>query len=610
MVTPHPNSLGDAMTRPVGRGSHPAPGTRLGDYRLDRVIGEGGMGVVYLGLDAEHHVVAVKVLKPHIAGDPQARQRLAREVSTLERVRSPRVAEVIAADVDGPWPHLVTRYVPGPSLETVIAESGPLRGPALRELGHGLAEALTAIHRAGVVHRDLKPANVLLLDGRPVVIDFGIAHVADDVRLTSTGLVMGTPGYLSPEVVAGGTVSPATDWWGWAATTAYAATGRPPFGRGPMEAVLDRVRRADVDLAGLSTPLRDGLLAALAVNPAHRPSPQEILRVLDEVAAGSDGRTSALTHGDPSSRFASLIAPEEERPPADAQPTAAFGTGVGPDATTVLPAYRPAPTGPAASGAAPAVPPPGPPADATAQLPRVQQAPPGWIPSAPGPDPARRPVPPPVAPTPGRGRPAGQAGPPLGTNGQPARPQRTWTIAAGLLALVGVFAVAPTAGLVIAVLGATLFRTVDRTAAGLFRRRWEAGPRASDAWVAGFSAPWNVLRSLLSTLLASILPVLVGISGAFLAGLIAGQGVVDRPDRPVLLALGGLLGLLTGWFGPGGASLQRGTRVSVRRVLAGERATGIVVGILLLVAVAAVITAAGGSTPDWYPLPGSPVDLL
>ncbi|MGI4894036.1 MAG: protein kinase domain-containing protein, partial [Janthinobacterium lividum] len=637
MATPFPPSSGAAPTRAVNTGSKgpdegtngtsartgcdtpslhwrpapaaPSPGDRLGAYRLDREVGQGGMGVVYLGLDDEHRAVALKVLKPHIAADPHARARLAREVATLERVRSPRVAEVLSADVDGPWPHLVTRYVPGPSLDAVVEGRGPLRGKALRDLGHGLAEALAAIHAAGVVHRDLKPSNVLLLDGLPVVIDFGIAHVADDVRLTSTGLVMGTPGYLSPEVVVGGHVSPATDWWGWAATVAYAASGRPPFGKGPMEVVLDRVRRADVDLSAVPADLRGPILAALAVDPAHRPHPDHLLRALDGattapqpvVAAAAETITLSEDAPRPApagvapSRFASIISSETISSETQSLPTVAHpharvepsvSTGAPQPPVESRPESRPgsrpeSPRGGAADSTR-LIPPAATPSTVTLPGERVQQAPAGWIPASPGP----RAVPgrvgaDPSAPSRGApagypplGRPAQQGAPPppLGINGEPARPQRNATLSCAALALVGVIAVAPTAGLIIALVAATIFRTVDRAAAGLFRRRWEAGPRATDAWAIGAATPWHAVRAAVSTAFAAIIPLLVGVSVVFILGLF-GQGQLLDPGSPLVLASGGLAGVLVAWHGPGGRSLQRGTRTAVRATLRGERAT-------------------------------------
>ncbi|HWI33844.1 MAG TPA: serine/threonine-protein kinase, partial [Lapillicoccus sp.] len=249
-----------------------APGVdRLGPYRLVSRLGEGGMGVVHLGLDAHGRAVAIKVLRPHVAYDPEARWRLEREVDTLTRICSERVAAVIDSDIAGDRPYLVTRYVAGPSLDDVVTDEGPLSADQLVLLGRGLVEALEAIHAVGVVHRDLKPGNVLLEDGEPVVIDFGIAHIADDVRLTSGGLVMGTPGYLSPEVIGGSPVTQATDWWGWAATLAFAASGRPPFGRGPMDVVLGRVNRGEADLTGVDGRLSPLLAAALSPDPALRP---------------------------------------------------------------------------------------------------------------------------------------------------------------------------------------------------------------------------------------------------------------------------------------------------------------------------------------------------
>src|SRR5579864_337714 len=149
---------------------------QLGPYRLLEKIGEGGMGVVHRALDRDGRAVAVKVLRPGIAGDPDARRRLGREFETMRRVRSRFVAEVIDADVTGDTPYVVTRYVAGPSLDQLVSRDGPLRGRALERVAWGLAEGLAAVHEAGVVHRDVKPGNVVMAAGVPVLIDFGIAH--------------------------------------------------------------------------------------------------------------------------------------------------------------------------------------------------------------------------------------------------------------------------------------------------------------------------------------------------------------------------------------------------------------------------------------------------
>ena len=170
----------------------------LGPYRLQDRLGEGGMGVVHLARDPEGRPVAVKVLHPLGTRASTRAAGLAREVETMRRVRSPYVAEVLDADVTGEFPHIVTRFVSGPTLDEMVRTRGPLSGPGLRLFAHGMAEALTAIHAAGVVHRDLKPGNVMLTDDRPIVIDFGIAQAGDVTRLTQTGLVMGTPGVPRP----------------------------------------------------------------------------------------------------------------------------------------------------------------------------------------------------------------------------------------------------------------------------------------------------------------------------------------------------------------------------------------------------------------------------
>src|ERR687884_1190032 len=246
------------------RAGLPREATTIGPYRPVQRIGEGGMGVVHLALDQQGRAVALKVLRDHVCADPEARARLRREVESLRRVRSPHVAEVLAADLDGDRPYLATRFIPGPTLEQHVRAEGPLPVADVVRVGVVLAEALGAIHAARVVHRDLKPANVLLLHGDPVLVDFGIAQLTDETRITRTGLVMGTPGYLSPEVVGGWPLTPATDWWGWGATLAFAASGRSPFGSGPVEIVLDRVRRGHPDLPGGHPPLARVLSGAPA----------------------------------------------------------------------------------------------------------------------------------------------------------------------------------------------------------------------------------------------------------------------------------------------------------------------------------------------------------
>ncbi len=250
--------------------------TRVGDYRLLTQIGEGGMGVVHLAQGPDGTRVALKVLRPHIVGDHEARERLAREVSSLQRITSPRIAEILDADPHGPVPYVVTRYVPGLSLYHHVAQEGPVAGRDLLHVADLLVAALQDIHRVGVLHRDVKPTNVLMEGRSPVLIDFGLARVADDPRLTQTGWLLGTPGYLAPEILYGDEATVASDVHAWAATVVFAATGRPPYGTGPSMAIMDRVRRGEFDLSGIAGPLAGLLGECLAPEPLERPSVHEI----------------------------------------------------------------------------------------------------------------------------------------------------------------------------------------------------------------------------------------------------------------------------------------------------------------------------------------------
>lgn len=246
---------------------------RVGPYRLLTEIGVGGMGEVYLALAPDGRTVAVKVLHPAVARDAVARRRLEREVATMRRVRSRFVAEVLDADFTCRRPYIVTRYVQGRTL----ADLPPLCGAELTRLARGLAHALHAIHAAGVVHRDLKPANVILVDGDPVVIDFGLAHLLDATRLTRTGTAIGTPGYLAPEILEGARADAAADIFSWGATVAFAATGHSPYGSGPAQAVFSRVLRARFDLTGLPTPLTALVRTTLSLAPGDRPATADLL---------------------------------------------------------------------------------------------------------------------------------------------------------------------------------------------------------------------------------------------------------------------------------------------------------------------------------------------
>jgi len=275
---------------------------RLGPYSLLARIGEGGMGVVFMARDADGQMVALKVLRSVVAEDPMGRRRLAREVETMRRVRSPYVAAVIDADLAGDTPYIVTRYVAGQTLEEVVAAEGPLPPQALLRLAYGLADALTAVHAAGVVHRDLKPSNVMLLGELPVVIDFGIAQGPEATRLTMTGMFMGTPGYLAPEVIGGQPSSEASDIHAWGATVAFAATGRPPFGSGAYEAIFYKIVNGQADLAGLPSSLRPLVVAALARDPGRRPPAARLsaqAAALDPAALGRGVAAAGHAAGGP-----------------------------------------------------------------------------------------------------------------------------------------------------------------------------------------------------------------------------------------------------------------------------------------------------------------------
>jgi serine/threonine protein kinase len=298
----------------------------VGEYTLLALLGEGGMGVVHLARKGDGPRVALKVLRPHIVGDDEARRRLAREVSSLERIRSRWIAEIVDADPWAPTPYVATRYVPGLSLHDHVPREGAITGGDLHWFARCLAEGVASVHAVGVLHRDVKPSNVLLEGRTPILIDFGLARVADDPKLTHTGWLLGTPGYLAPEILHGDDATTASDVHSWAATVAFAGTGHPPFGRGPSMAIMDRVRRGEHDLSGLPDDLRDLVSAALHPDPERRPALPEIIRRLGGEAPAAPSLASV--DDDPFTLPLALAAQDEAAAPTHVtnglSPTRAF----------------------------------------------------------------------------------------------------------------------------------------------------------------------------------------------------------------------------------------------------------------------------------------------
>lgn len=530
--------------------------TRVGDYTLLTRLGEGGMGIVHLARGSDGRRVALKVLRPQVVGDDEARSRLAREVGSLTRVRSPWVAEMIAAD---PWaeiPYVVTRYVPGLSLHAHVAAEGTVEGPDLYWLAGCLGEGLAAVHDAGVLHRDVKPGNVLMEGRTPILIDFGLARVADDVRLTQTGWLLGTPGYLAPEILYGDDATPAADVHAWAATVAYAASGRAPYGRGPAMAIMDRTRRGQHDLSGIEQPLADVLALALHPDPLERPLLEELLAWLRPLSTRPDLPTTLP----PGALFTTPVEVPDDftlplalagQPPAPAPPP--------PPVTAVLPTEI--------------VPPPPPTA-----MDRIERE---WD-QANGFDPDM-----PFAP---------QTRAPL-----PERFRRWTAVGLGAIALGAGFAAAPWVAATVVVLAVWLLRAGSLAASAVADRRSIRGIKWYDGLRLISTSPWHLVRAVTGSVVLVSWSAGLGLA----AGLICYALALDVSST--LLACGVVLGVSL-WSGPGGSRF----RSPVARVLdpACRRALPwlFLCAALLAVAAALGLLVAGQGTA-WIPWSSGPFGL-
>ncbi len=507
----------------------------------------------------------------------------------MRRVRSPFVAEVLDADVTGEFPYIVTRYVRGPTLEEMVRSRGPLSGGGLRRLAFGTAEALAAIHAAGVVHRDLKPGNVMLTDDRPVVIDFGIAQAGDSTRLTQTGLVMGTPGYLAPEVIEGRPSSPASDVHSWGATLAFAATGRPPYGGGSYETIFYRIVSGRADLDGAPAPLLPLLSSALSRDPAHRPSADWLS------AQASSLDASAMNVSPPAESPTKTAVPNGANGAAPAKngngkknkKRAAKGSGTAypapkqaaRDVADLLPPVGYAPF-PPPGAPAPAALPPSAPGAAYPQSPYPHH-PYRQNPSAPQAPPASR------APQAPQGPQAPQA-----PNASQAR--STTTGLALMVAAVAMTVVLPVAGLLFSLAVITLLRTADQAQSALAVRRSVRGPRASDLVVVVVTAPLSVAKALLVEALFA--PAAFALAAAVYAITLAATHSLSLPRAGSYAAAA-----VVAWYGigPGSRRPRRQLNRMAGAVSRNRLSAAVIIGVAWAVAAAAVIFAASQAPYYW-----------
>jgi hypothetical protein len=328
---------------------------RVGPYLLLGRLGSGGMGRVYLARSPGGRQVAVKVIRPQLAEDDSFRARFAREVSAARKVGGLFTAQVVDADLDSPVPWLVTAYVPGASLAEAVEQQGPLPATTVLALAAGLAEGLSAIHAAGVIHRDLKPSNVLLAPDGPRIIDFGISSALDAPSLTGTGLMIGSPGFMSPEQAEGMPVGPSSDIFSLAGVLIFAWRGEGPFGIGDTAALLYRVVHGTPNLDQVPDKIRALISQCLSRSAVARPTAAEFLAELTAAyptaADLADWLPARLVEF--SARRVAAVDPHVAvEPVADAEPVASTGSAA--DAGSVADAEPVAAVEPAGAQAYPA----------------------------------------------------------------------------------------------------------------------------------------------------------------------------------------------------------------------------------------------------------------
>lgn len=645
-------------------------------YEILGRIGAGGMGIVYRAHDADGNDVAIKLLRHEISDDRQARERLAREVTAQKLVRNDNIVRILDAELDSSDAFVVTEFIPGPTLDDAVRSHGGLHPEAVREIGLVMGETLRDIHRAGVIHRDLKPSNVMLRgategdlsgfdpDGDrldPVIIDFGIAIAAEESRLTSTGLVMGTAAYLDPEVIRSDHMGEAGDWWAWAALLSFAATGRDPFGSGRADLVFLRAERGEIDVDGLPVELADWLRAALRSVPAERPAPEDMLAQLAELDLTrytDPGDTELLDAGSRTAVLPVMGAAAlhgEDPGPTERAPAATDATEGSQDQRTEMiptittPVEQPTealpristPAEPATEAlpvietptrALPVVPPP-PHSAPPSHAPQQHVAP------SPSPQPYTQPFPSaqqqaPVqerphqpyaySPLPDPQRQAQQAiearpqhpgpyppsaaGPmtPYGPWPEPP-PRRPLLVWIGHLLIVSLAVIAPYMSLAVLLLLGALARTWERSHLSATAQRMRGASGSGLRWRTGLASPFRFLLGLLEIAAQALLPLVLGVlvGVALDASWTLLQGA--PPPDGVAFATAMAITLLITWVGLGSRTTRNGAHRMVDAAAPDLLWSAVVVVLLLLLLGAVVFTLlARGGAVDYFPFPSGP----
>ena len=265
-------------------------GSLVGGYTLISRLGSGAMGSVWRVRDDGGHQYAMKILRDSLAEEDAsgersrdqltARERLRREAMALQKVRHPGVCGIVDMELDDALAFIVTELIDGKNLREDVRANGRYVGDDLERLGRKLIEAVKAVHAAGIVHRDIKPTNVMVSNAGPVLVDFGIAMGEGESHVTRTGLVMGTPGFIAPEIIDGAESDEMSDWWSVASVLAFAATGEPVFGTKPMMAVLERAAAGSANLVGLPAGTMAAFRSALNPDRTKRCTPDELLQAI------------------------------------------------------------------------------------------------------------------------------------------------------------------------------------------------------------------------------------------------------------------------------------------------------------------------------------------